>query len=162
MSDSLWPHGQWSLPGWDFSGKSTGVGCHFLLQGLFLTQGSNQSLPPLQADILPYEPPGKPLAPSSLFNIFTQIISNSFFFPWHLFLWLRGLFFPGGSDGKASAYYAGDPGSISSGKFHYLGHWYVLVPNVRLFIQQNTMKKTVAQKRENQMFQCYLHGRIFV
>ena len=24
-----------------FPGKSTGVGCHFLLQGLFLTQGSN-------------------------------------------------------------------------------------------------------------------------
>ena len=26
---------------WDFPGKSTGVGCHFLLQGLFMTQGSN-------------------------------------------------------------------------------------------------------------------------
>ena len=25
---------------WDFLGKSTGVGCHFLLQGFFLTQGS--------------------------------------------------------------------------------------------------------------------------
>ena len=24
---------------WDFSGKNTGVGCHFLLQGIFLTQG---------------------------------------------------------------------------------------------------------------------------
>ena len=24
---------------WDFPGKSTGVGCHFLLQGIFLTQG---------------------------------------------------------------------------------------------------------------------------
>ena len=22
---------------WDFSGKNTGVGCHFLLQGIFLT-----------------------------------------------------------------------------------------------------------------------------
>ena len=35
-----------SLPGssidspWSFSGKSTGVGCHFHLQGIFLTQGS--------------------------------------------------------------------------------------------------------------------------
>ena len=29
-----------SLPG-----KSTGVGCHFLLQGIFLTQGSNPGLP---------------------------------------------------------------------------------------------------------------------
>ena len=26
---------------WDFSGRNTGVGCHFLLQGIFLTQGSN-------------------------------------------------------------------------------------------------------------------------
>ena len=26
---------------WDFSGENTGVGCHFLLQGIFLTQGSN-------------------------------------------------------------------------------------------------------------------------
>ena len=24
---------------WDFLGKNTGVGCHFLLQGIFLTQG---------------------------------------------------------------------------------------------------------------------------
>ena len=26
---------------WDFPGKNTGVGCHFLLQGVFLIQGSN-------------------------------------------------------------------------------------------------------------------------
>ena len=26
---------------WDFPGKNTGVGCHFLLQGIFSTQGSN-------------------------------------------------------------------------------------------------------------------------
>ena len=31
------PHG-------NFPGKNTGVGCHFLLQGIFLTQGSNLSL----------------------------------------------------------------------------------------------------------------------
>ena len=24
--------------GWDFPGRNTGVGCHFLLQGIFLTQ----------------------------------------------------------------------------------------------------------------------------
>ena len=29
---------------WDFPGKNTGVGCRFLLQGLFLAQGSNPSL----------------------------------------------------------------------------------------------------------------------
>ena len=26
---------------WDPPGKNTGVGCHFLLQGIFLTQGSH-------------------------------------------------------------------------------------------------------------------------
>ena len=29
---------------WDSPGKNTGVGCHFLLQGIFLTQGSNPCL----------------------------------------------------------------------------------------------------------------------
>ena len=29
---------------WKFQGKDTGVGCHFLLQGIFLTQGSNSRL----------------------------------------------------------------------------------------------------------------------
>ena len=37
-----------SLPGTSVHGgspgKNTGVGCHFLLQGIFLTQGSNQNL----------------------------------------------------------------------------------------------------------------------
>ena len=30
---------------WNFSGKSTGVGCQFLLQGIFPTQGLNPGLP---------------------------------------------------------------------------------------------------------------------
>ena len=29
---------------WDFPGKNTGMGCHALLQGIFLTQGSNLCL----------------------------------------------------------------------------------------------------------------------
>ena len=29
---------------WNFPGKNTEVGCHFLLQGIFLTQGSNLHL----------------------------------------------------------------------------------------------------------------------
>ena len=32
------------LSPWDFQGKSTGVGCHFPLQGTFPTQGSNPGL----------------------------------------------------------------------------------------------------------------------
>ena len=43
---------------WDFLGKSTRVGCHFLLQGMFPTQGLNLS-PTLWADALLSEPPGK-------------------------------------------------------------------------------------------------------
>ena len=38
---------------WDFLGKYTGVGYHFLLQGIFLTQGLNQHLLYWQADSLP-------------------------------------------------------------------------------------------------------------
>ena len=33
------------LPPWNFPGKSTGVGCHFLLHGIFPAQGSNPGLP---------------------------------------------------------------------------------------------------------------------
>ena len=40
----LWPHGLQParlLSPWDFLGKNTGMDCHFLLQGTFLTQGLN-------------------------------------------------------------------------------------------------------------------------
>ena len=37
------------LCSWDFSGKNTGVDCHFLLQGILLTQGLNPHLPSLMA-----------------------------------------------------------------------------------------------------------------
>ena len=40
-------------PPWDFPGKRTGVCCHFLLQGVFLTQESNLRLLHWQADSLP-------------------------------------------------------------------------------------------------------------
>ena len=49
-----------------FPRQESGVGSHFLLQGIFLTQGSNSRLlccrysPALQADSLPTEPPEKP------------------------------------------------------------------------------------------------------
>ena len=32
------------LCSWDFPGQNTGAGCHSLLQGIFLTQGSNLGL----------------------------------------------------------------------------------------------------------------------
>ena len=44
MSDSLQPHGLCHelvrlLCPWDSPGENAGVGCHALLQGIFLTQG---------------------------------------------------------------------------------------------------------------------------
>ena len=42
-------------------GKNTGLGCHFLLQGIFPTQGLSPGSSALQADSLPTEPPGRPL-----------------------------------------------------------------------------------------------------
>ena len=44
---------------WDFPGKNTGVGCHFLLQGIFPTQGLNLCLLHWQADTFTTAPPGK-------------------------------------------------------------------------------------------------------
>ena len=47
LSDSLWSHGLQPvrlLCLWDSPGKNAGVGCHFLLQGIFLTQGLNPRL----------------------------------------------------------------------------------------------------------------------
>ena len=48
---------------WDFPGRNTGVGCHFLLQGIFLMQQSNLHLLRLlhwQVGSFPLVSPGKP------------------------------------------------------------------------------------------------------
>ena len=50
---------------WDFPGKNAAVGGCFLLQGIFLTQGSNSHLLCLlhwQMDSSPLTPPGKSLS----------------------------------------------------------------------------------------------------
>ena len=39
-----WTVAHQALPSMGFSRQATGVGCHFLLQRIFLTQGSNPSL----------------------------------------------------------------------------------------------------------------------
>ena len=59
----LQPHGLQParlLCPWDFSGKNTRVYCHFLLQGIVLTQGSNPCLLHWQADSLPPSHLGRP------------------------------------------------------------------------------------------------------
>ena len=65
MSDSLQLYGLQStrlLCPWDSPGKKAGVGCHALLQGIFLTQESNPCFLCLlhwQVGSLPLAPPGK-------------------------------------------------------------------------------------------------------
>ena len=64
--DSLWPQRLQPttlLFPWDFPGKNTGVGCHFLLQGILLTQGSSLCLLCLlywHTDSLPLNHQGNP------------------------------------------------------------------------------------------------------
>ena len=60
VSDSWQPHGLRParlLYPWNSPGKHTGVGCHFLLQGIFLTQGLNRGLLYWKAESLLSKPP---------------------------------------------------------------------------------------------------------
>ena len=75
VSDSLQPYGPQParlLCPWDSPGKNTGMGGHAILQGIFLTQGSNQyflSLMHWKVGSLPLVPPGKLSV--------TSVVSNS-------------------------------------------------------------------------------------
>ena len=79
MSDSLPPHGLWPirlLCPCDFPGNKTGVGCHYLLQGILPSQGSNLCL-------LHWLTDSSPLSPSfsiysiSLISLITVLMSSS-------------------------------------------------------------------------------------
>ena len=66
MSDSLRPYSLQParlLCPWNSPGENTGTGCHFLLQEIFLTQGSNPRLLRYQADSLPLSHLGRPMGP---------------------------------------------------------------------------------------------------
>ena len=71
MSDSLQPHGLQPtrlLCPWNSLGKNTGVGCHFLLQGIFLTQGSNLGLSHCRQTLYHLSHQGSPkVSPSQVF-----------------------------------------------------------------------------------------------
>ena len=79
--DSLWHHGPQLarvLCPWDSPGNNTGVGCHALLQGIFLIWGSNWCLPislALQGDSLPTEPWGSPQGTQS--GVLITLIQDS-------------------------------------------------------------------------------------
>jgi len=92
VSGSLQPHGlspTRSFCPWDFPGKNTGVGCPFLLQGIFLTQESNTWLIHCQVNSLTTEPPGKhDHLPGFCQNFSLSTISfATFAFVWLPFAW---------------------------------------------------------------------------
>ena len=63
MNDPVRPHRWQSTRAhrpWDSQSKNTGVGCHFLLQGLFPTQGLNSDVRHCR-QTLPSEPQGSPI-----------------------------------------------------------------------------------------------------
>ena len=65
---------------WDFLGKNTGVGCHFLLQGIFLSQGSNLGLLHCRYSLLmshwesPYIKDVNPLFLKYFANVFSHFV----------------------------------------------------------------------------------------
>ena len=81
-SDSLQPHElspSWLFCPWDSPGSNIGVGCHFLLQGIFPNQGSNQHVLHFRQILYHWvtrevTPPSQPCI--TFFNIFTTYIIN--------------------------------------------------------------------------------------
>ena len=75
---------------WDSPGKNTGVGCHFLLQGIFPTEGLNPHLlclPHLQADSLPLHHLGSPIYLFIYLFIFFANVTH-----WWTFIWDTNIF----------------------------------------------------------------------
>ena len=71
VSDSVWPYGLQTprlLCPWDSPGKNTGVGCHFLLQGIVPSQGSNLASPALAGRLFTPGPLGKLRWPTGTFK----------------------------------------------------------------------------------------------
>ena len=60
---------------WDFPGRNIGMGSHFLLQGIFPTQGLNLCLLHWQADSLPLSRQGSPVPCSVQFS--RSVVSDS-------------------------------------------------------------------------------------
>ena len=75
MSDTLGPHRLQPtrlLCLWDSPGKNTGARCHFLLQGIFPTKGSNLHLLHWQVGSLPLVFPGDSDSKESACNVGTK------------------------------------------------------------------------------------------
>ena len=77
---------------WDFPGNSTGVGWHFLLQGILPDPGIEPGSPALQADALTSDPPGKPrISPHWPLSILSSLRASGGPFVWSA--WPVSLFF---------------------------------------------------------------------
>ena len=94
---------------WNCPGKNTGVGCHFLLQGIFPTQGLNLCLLHWQADSLPLNYVGSPIlssrelkwcikspnnhwrspAPRAMTFPFCHMVVENLYLILSIFLWIR-------------------------------------------------------------------------
>ena len=86
--DILWTELARFLYPWDSSGKKTGVGCHFLLQGIFLIQRSNPYLLSLlhwQAGSLPLAPPEKPPCGGPEVRMNMACFRNRKWYVWSMF-----------------------------------------------------------------------------
>ena len=85
-----------SLPG----SSVHGVGCHFLIQGIFPSQGLNPGLLHYRQVLLPSEPPGKSKVGKTSVNWFLTKIFLKYFFWIHFFVasflgrWGGLFFFP--------------------------------------------------------------------
>ena len=68
-----------SLPGSSVHGifQSTGVGCHFLLRGIFPTQGSNSGLPHCRQTLYHLSQQGSPKLPCCCCCYVASVVSNS-------------------------------------------------------------------------------------
>ena len=91
----MWPHGlqptRFLCP-WDFPGKNTRVGCHFLLQGIFLTQELNPQPLHWQAASFTTELPEEPNRnPITFFKKLIQSVSQFSHSVVSDFLWSHGL-----------------------------------------------------------------------
>ena len=96
---------------WDFPGENTGVYCHFLLQGIFLAQGSNPQSPALAGKFFTTKSPGKPILGSKYYSV--QFSSVAQLYPTlcnPMDCSMPG--FLGSLDSKEFACNAGDLGSI--------------------------------------------------
>ena len=84
----------------DSPGRNTGVCCHPLLQGIFPTQGLKPNLPHCRKSLYRLNHQGSSAAVIAIVILYKD--------------------FPGGSEGKASVYNAGDPGlRIFLGSFNH-------------------------------------------